>query len=76
MTNQSSNTRKQSVKLFDNLLSYEELSQWLNVPKKTVQDWVYKREIPYVKIRKHVRFSRSEVFRWFTERNEYGDFKE
>ncbi len=50
---------------FDNqLVTYEQLSECIKVPKKTLQDWVYKRQIPFVKVGKHIRFKVSEIERW------------
>lgn len=59
---------------FENLelLKIEDLSFLIQVPEKTIRDWIYKRQIPYVKIGKHVRFALSEISEWI-ERSKYGD---
>ena len=64
---------QQSTPLFDNqLLSITRLSEYLDVPIMTIRDWVYKRQIPFVKVGRHVRFSPSDVQRWLSERS-YGN---
>ena len=59
---------------FENLgmLKIEDLSWLIQVPEKTIRDWVYKRQIPYVKVGKHVRFASAAIREWI-ERNKYGD---
>jgi len=46
------------------LLSYETLSRYLGISKRTIEDWVLKRKIPFVKAGRHVRFVRSEIQNW------------
>lgn len=60
---------KSRLKLFDNqrLITKEQLSEWLSVPIKTIQDWVYKRKIPFVKVGSLVRFRVSEIESWINE---------
>lgn len=59
--------------IFDNLLTIQDLSLWLQVPDKTIRDWVYKRQIPFKKVGNLIRFVPSEIHRWIEERNVYVD---
>jgi excisionase family DNA binding protein len=52
------------VTLFENLLTIPQLSAWLQVPEKTIQDWVYKRQIPFKKVGRLVRFKKTEIEHW------------
>lgn len=51
----------------DRLLTVEEAAVLLSVSPKTVRNWVYKGQIPYIKISRIVRFKRSELDRWIEE---------
>jgi len=58
------------TQLFDNqLLSIDRLAEYLDVPTATIRDWCYKRQIPFVKVGRHVRFQPSDVQRWLSERS-------
>ena len=58
------------AQLFDNqLLSIDRLAEYLDVPPATIRDWVYKRQIPFVKVGRLVRFHPSDVQRWLSERS-------
>lgn len=62
--------QQSSTPLIDNrLLSIKRLSEYLDVPMMTIRDWIYKRQIPFVKVGRHVRFKPSDVQRWLTERS-------
>ena len=52
--------------VFENLglLTITDLSWLIQVPKKTIRDWVYKRQIPYKKVGRHIRFLSSEIAHW------------
>lgn len=54
--------------LFENLLTYDQLSDLLRVSVKTLRDWVYKRKIPFLKVGKLIRFKRSEIELWITRK--------
>ena len=59
-----------SAPFIDNQLwSVPRLAEYLDVPVATVRDWIYKRQIPYVKAGRHVRFTPSDVQRWLIERS-------
>lgn len=46
------------------LISIPILSRMLGVPVKTIRAWVYKREIPYYKLGKLVRFNLKDIKVW------------
>ena len=50
------------------LLSVPRLAEYLDVPVATVRDWIYKRQIPFVKAGRHVRFVPSDVLGWLSDR--------
>lgn len=51
--------------LFDNpLWDIKKAAAMLSVPEKTIRDWVYKRQMPFKKVGRHIRFCRSELERW------------
>lgn len=56
-----------SVKLFDNLWDKKRLAEYLNIPIRTIEDWIYKRRIPCIRVGRHVRFKPSDVERWLEE---------
>lgn len=59
--------------LIDNQLwSITRLAEYLDVPALTIRDWCYKRQIPFVKAGRHVRFKPSDVQKWLSERS-YGN---
>lgn len=60
---------KYSPQLFENLWDKKRLSDFLSVPIRTIDDWVYKRQIPFVRVGRHVRFIPSDVQKWLAERN-------
>ena len=47
------------------LLTVEEMAHELRVSTNTVYYWVHRKEIPYLKIGRHVRFQREAVIRFF-----------
>jgi excisionase family DNA binding protein len=66
----SSNNQSPSVRVFDNLITILQLSQWTQVPEKTIRDWVYKRKIPFKKVGRHIRFLKSEIELWIQKGND------
>lgn len=42
-----------------------ELAKRLQVPKQTVYHWVHRREIPYLKVGRHLRFDYEDVLNHF-----------
>lgn len=66
--------QERKASLFENSFwNIRQLSQQLNISEKTIRDWVFKRQIPFKKIGKLVRFDPSEIHQWIEERNKYGD---
>ncbi len=47
-----------------NLLTIEELSKNLKIPKKTIYKWAREKKVPCVKLGKHLRFIESEIDQW------------
>lgn len=47
------------------LLTIQELATHLKVPVKTIYYWVHRREIPYLKVGKHLRFNANHVIQCF-----------
>ncbi len=47
-----------------NLLTVEEVAEWLNVPKSWIYDRTRSGTIPCVKIGKYVRFNKDEIEDW------------
>ncbi|MCL2609177.1 MAG: PTS sugar transporter subunit IIA [Treponema sp.] len=52
----------------DEILTIEEVAQYLRVSERTVYEWAQKGEIPAGKIGTIWRFKRDEVLRWVNER--------
>jgi excisionase family DNA binding protein len=50
------------------LIDVQTLSNMLSVKPKTIYDWVYKKQIPYYKMGRLVRFDYQEVKIWLTEK--------
>jgi excisionase family DNA binding protein len=48
--------------------STKELAKKLEVKESTVRSWVFKKEIPYVKIGRLVRFRKSAILDWLSEK--------
>lgn len=55
--------------IFDNqhLVTIAQLSRALQIPEKTLRDWVYKRQIPFLKVGKLIRFRVSEIESWISQ---------
>ena len=65
----------QRSKLFfeNKLWSIKTLSRFLDdVPEATIRDWVYKRQIPFRKVRGLIRFVPFEIFEWIEKGDGYG----
>lgn len=52
----------------EKLLTAKQVSELLEVKVSTVYDWVSRGLIPYVKLRRLVRFKKNEIFRWVDAR--------
>jgi excisionase family DNA binding protein len=52
----------------DQLMTVPQLAEMLAVSEKTVRKWVFRREIPFVKLNgKSVRFSRLAIQKWMNQ---------
>ncbi len=59
--------RKQKQVFFENFWTVTETAHFLKVSPKTIYDWVHKREIPFHKIKRLLRFKPSEIEKWLAE---------
>jgi len=46
------------------VLTIDELSEKLKIPKKTIYKWTREKKIPCAKIGKHLRFIESDIDQW------------
>jgi len=46
------------------LLDISQLSETINIKKKTIYDWTHKGLIPYVKLGRLLRFDLNDIERW------------
>jgi excisionase family DNA binding protein len=57
--------------MFDVLLTKRELARWFRIDTSTVDDWLVRGRIPYIKLgsfrQSRVRFSKDEIERWLKE---------
>ena len=57
------------MKRLDQLLTVEDLAEYLEVPVATVYAWRHRRQgPPGFRVGRHLRFRRSDVERWIDER--------
>lgn len=54
----------------ESLLTPLEISELLKVSPKTIYHWVLRKEIPFTKVGKHLRFCASEVLAYFKQKTE------
>lgn len=54
------------------LLTKEEVAQWLKVSERTVQDWVLARLIPSIRVGRLVRFERLALVQWLEAKKGQG----
>lgn len=57
---------------FQNLWTVTDVANFLKVSEKTVYDWVHKRQIPFVKVRRLLRFKPEEIAKWLHIGGHYG----
>jgi len=56
--------------VMDNLLTIDELSEWLGVEKSTIYAWTSKKIIPHIKLgKKMLRFRVNEILDWLSEKS-------
>ena len=51
-------------KKLDRLLTIQEISQLLNLPKSAIYGLTHQRKIPHMKIARKLRFRESDIIRW------------
>jgi excisionase family DNA binding protein len=56
----------------DNVLTIEELSVYLKIPKSTLYKLVREGKIPAQKVGRHLRFLRESIDEWMKRQNDYG----
>jgi len=53
----------------DEILTHEEVAEWLKLPKSTLYKLLTEKKIPAVKIGKHWRFLKSDLLDWINKNN-------
>ena len=48
----------------EGLMSIEELSSYLHIPKATIYGWTHARKVPHFKIGKSLRFEKKKIDEW------------
>ncbi len=56
---------------FEILWTVEETAKYLRVSNKTIYDWVHKRQIPFLKLKRLLRFSPNEIAKWLSNGGHY-----
>ncbi len=56
----------------DNVLTIEELSVYLKIPRSTLYKLVREGKIPAQKVGRHLRFLRESIDEWMKRQNDYG----
>lgn len=51
----------------EDLMTTEEICQWLKVQRRTIEKWRKEKGLPFLKIGKSVRFEKSAVEKWIKE---------
>ena len=57
------------------LMDISQLSEMLNVKKKTIYDWVHKRQIPYIKLGHLLRFDPNDIEKWLKSRRQKAKYR-
>jgi len=52
-----------------NLLTLQELSEYLHIKESTIYQWTHLRKIPYIKLGRFLRFDEEQVTAWLNENN-------
>lgn len=56
----------------DTVLTIEELSVYLKIPKSTLYKLVREGKVPYQKVGRHLRFHREAIDDWLKRQNDHG----
>ena len=57
------------------VLTIDELSEKLKIPKKTIYKWTREKKIPCAKLGKHLRFIESDIEQWLKSLESYQNGK-
>jgi excisionase family DNA binding protein len=52
----------------EKLLTLNEMAEQLNVKQSWLKAMIFRNEIPFIKIGKHIRFSPKEIQKWIEDR--------
>jgi len=58
-------------KMEKDILTRSEVCELLQISQSTLQKLITKKEIPFVKINRTIRFSRKEILEWFSARSTF-----
>lgn len=59
----------------DKILTIEEVSSYLKIPKQTLYFWAREGFIPAMKVGKHWRFKKTSIDTWIEEKEKYNHKK-
>lgn len=48
----------------DQLMNIDDVAEYLKLSRKTIQRYVFFKQIPFLKIGKHIRFKVSDILKW------------
>lgn len=57
------------------ILTIDEFSEKLKIPKKTIYKWTREKKIPCAKLGKHLRFIESDIEQWLKSLESYQNGK-
>lgn len=52
----------------DQLLTKEQIAKLLNVKMDWLNSYIFRKQIPFIKLGKHIRFCPAEIQKWIEER--------
>jgi len=58
-----------------NVIDVDELSRRLRIPKRTIYKWAREKEIPCLKLGKHLRFIESDIDQWLKSKEVFSHGK-
>ncbi len=59
---------KTETKPEKNILTIQELSDWLSISVSGLYHWVTVKEIPYFRVGRYIRFNRQDIEKWLDEK--------
>jgi excisionase family DNA binding protein len=57
-------------------MTVSQLTEYLQVSRGTIHNWIYQRKIPYSKIGRRVRFKREDIVRWCEDKKVEASYDE